>query len=154
LVCCKPEGALRVDGRPRAHTLPLARTFDNGCLTARPRSCHVLSRPGSQIRPRRRCRRFPCGPVWRWLDTCRAVSVRLFPGCAGKRAATAFAASGSHGRHAGISVGTCLLCAARPRGDRAFAKQTCYGPCRTRPGTHLCLEILVMHWAQGDPRSR
>lgn len=31
----KPEGALRVDGRRRAHTLPLARTLDNGRFTSR-----------------------------------------------------------------------------------------------------------------------
>src|ERR1700687_1414566 len=34
-VRCKPERTLGVDGRRRAHTLPLARTLDNGCLTAR-----------------------------------------------------------------------------------------------------------------------
>ena len=34
-VCCKPESTLRADGRRCAHTLPLARTLDNGCLTAR-----------------------------------------------------------------------------------------------------------------------
>src|SRR5260370_35614793 len=34
-VRCKPEGTFRVDGRRRAHTLPLAWTLDNGCYTAR-----------------------------------------------------------------------------------------------------------------------
>src|ERR1700691_3366937 len=34
-VRCKPEGTLRVDGRRRAHTLPLACTLDNRCFTAR-----------------------------------------------------------------------------------------------------------------------
>src|SRR5260370_301119 len=34
-VRCKPEGTFRVDGRRRAHTLPLAWTLDNGCFTAR-----------------------------------------------------------------------------------------------------------------------